>query len=681
MSRTSRLLRIRNIGIMAHIDAGKTTLSERILYYTGKTHKMGEVDNGESVMDWMPQEQERGITITSAVTSCTWKNHEIRLIDTPGHVDFSIEVERSLRVLDGAVALFCAVGGVEPQSETVWYQADKYRVPRIAFVNKMDRVGADLFNTIKMMKEKLGAKPVLIQLPLGEEDDFRGIIDLIKMKSYVWEQETLGEKFFEEEIPSEMWDMATEYRDKMIEAIAESSDLIAEKYLNSQEIEEKEIISALRKATLEFSLVPVLCGTALKNKGIQPLLDAIINFLPSPIEVPPISGVNPLTGNIEIRQNSADEELAALAFKISVFEGRNLVYLRIYSGKIKTGEEVYNSNKKIKERISRIFLMHANKRERIDTAEAGDIVATLGLKNTYTGNTLCSESHPIILEPIEFYKPVMSLAVEPKTKADQERLEPALRKLTEEDPTFHAHLDEESGQTILSGMGELHLEILTSRLEREFNCHVNVGKPQVVYKETITTIAEIEEKFEREINGIIHSVQVRLRVEPTKRGEGNQIINVIPKEMINDSYIVAMENGIKESQLSGVHSGYQVIDVKTTILSASILEKGFSEICYKVAASLAFKRACLLAKPVLLEPIMKVDVVVPDEYTGEIIGDLNARGGKLIEVTAKGKTRIITAHVPLREMFGYSTTLRSATQGRGLFSMQFSHYDIQNSRK
>jgi elongation factor G len=675
MSNTARMNRIRNIGIMAHIDAGKTTLTERILYYTGRTYKIGEVDDGEAVMDWMPQEQERGITITSAVTSYNWKNHDVHLIDTPGHVDFTIEVERSLRVLDGAVALFCAVGGVEPQSETVWHQADKYHVPRIAFVNKMDRIGSDLFSTIEMIKEKLGANPVLLQLPLGNEDTFKGVIDLIRMKSIVWDQETLGATFEEQEIPDDMAGTAHEYRERMIETIAEKNDLLAENYLSGQRIDEREIISALRTATIDLSLVPVLCGAALRNKGIQPLLDAIIDFLPSPLDVPPISGINPKTGNVETRESSPRGPLTALAFKVSVHEGRNLVYLRMYSGNMTVGGEVYNSSRKTTERIARIFLMHANKRERVESAQAGDIVATLGLKDTFTGNTLCSESHPIILEPIEFYKPVMTVAVEPKTKADQEKLPLSLRKLSEEDPTFHVRIDEESGQTILSGMGELHLEILTNRLSREFNCQVNVGKPQVLYKETISSPVVVEEKFEKELIATLHCGQVLLKLEPAKRGDGNQFISRVGIDVLADAYITAIEDGVKEAMLSGVLSGYPVLDVKTTLMEAPYSEKISSELGYKIAASMAFKKGCLMASPVLLEPIMKVDVVVPEEYTGDIIGDLNARGGKVEEITVKGKIRTMIALVPLKEMFGYSTVIRSATQGRGTFTMQFSHYD------
>jgi len=675
MSNIMKLRQIRNIGIMAHIDAGKTTVTERILYYTGRTYKIGEVDNGEAVMDWMPQEQERGITITSAVTNCLWKNYDIHLIDTPGHVDFTIEVGRSLRVLDGVVALFCAVGGVEPQSETVWRQADKYRVPRIAFVNKMDRIGADLLGTIEMMKEKLGSRPVLLQLPFGSEDNFRGIIDLVRMKCVVWDQETLGSTFEKEEIPDDLIITASEYRDKMIELIAEKDDVLADKYLSSKVISEPEIISALRKATLDLSLVPVLCGAALRNKGIQPLLDAIVDYLPSPLDIPPISGINPKTGKLETRESNLDGYLAALAFKIAVHEGRNLVYLRIYSGNITVGEEVYNSSKGIKERVARIFHMHANKRERISKAEAGDIVATLGLKDTFTGNTLCLEAHPIVLEPIEFYKPVMTVAVEPKTKADQEKLVLSLKKLSEEDPTFHAKFDEESGQTILSGMGELHLEILNNRLSREFNCQVTVGRPQVVYKETVSASVEIEEKFERELNGIMHFGQVHLKLEPMRRGEGIQFVNKIPANTLPDAHIIAIESGVKEATLSGVLSGYPMIDIKIVLIDAPYRENSSSELGYKIAASMAFKKGCLMASPILLEPIMKVDVVIPEEYTGETIGDLNARGGKVEEIVAKGKMRILSSLVPLKEMFGYSTSLRSSTQGKGTFTMQFSHYD------
>lgn len=675
MARTVPLERCRNIGIMAHIDAGKTTVTERILYYTGVSYKIGEVHEGTATMDWMEQEQERGITITSATTTCFWNNHRINIIDTPGHVDFTIEVERSLKVLDGAIAVFCAVGGVEPQSETVWRQADKYKVPRIAFVNKMDRVGADFFRVVSMMYERLGTNPVPVVIPLGAEDKYQGVIDLIKMRAVVWDEETLGAKFHYEEIPSDYKSQAEEWREKLIEKISDVDEKIMEKYLDGQEIKEEEIFSALRKGTLDFKIVPVLCGSAFKNKGVQPLLDAVVSFLPSPIDIPPIKGKTP-DGVEEIRKVDDNEPFSALAFKIMTdpFVGQ-LTYFRVYSGKLESGSYIYNSTKGKKERIGRLLKMHANKREEIKEVLAGDIAAAVGLKFTTTGDTLCDENNPIILEAMEFPEPVISIAVEPKTKADQEKLGMSLQKLAMEDPSFRVKTDEETGQTIISGMGELHLEIIIDRLMREFKVEANVGKPQVAYKETITKPAKAEGKYIRQTGGRGQYGHCWIEIQPLEPAGGfifeNKIVGgVIPKE-----YIPAIEKGIREALDLGVLAGYPVTDVKVTLFDGSYHEVDSSEMAFKIAGSMAFKEAFSKAGPILLEPIMKVEVVTPENFMGDVMGDLNSRRGKIQGMEMRGSAQVINAFVPLADMFGYATDLRSMTQGRATYTMQFSHYE------
>jgi elongation factor G len=675
MASKTKLSRTRNIGIVAHIDAGKTTVTERILFYTGKLYKMGEVHDGEATMDWMPQEQERGITITSAVTTCTWENHEIQIIDTPGHVDFTMEVERSLRVLDGALVVFCAVGGVEPQSETVWMQADKYGVPKIAFINKMDRIGADYFGTIKIMGERFNSVPLPIQIPIGQEDNYRGVIDLIKQKAITWENNTLGLSFTVSDVPSDMVQHVKEYREKLIETLAEMDDSIADKYLEGTEIPDREIVQAVRQATISLKAVPVMCGTALRNKGIQPVLDAVVNYLPSPEDVPPVKGVNPRTKQEEVRHSSDKEPLAALAFKIVQDEGRKLTYVRVYSGQIKVGSDVYNASIGKKEKIARLLKMHANKRERIDQCNAGGIAAILGLKDTTTGNTICDESHPILLEPIDFYEPVISQAIEAKTPADQEKLSIALAKLMEEDPTLRVKYEDETAQTVVSGMGELHLEILIDRLQREFNARVNVGKPRVVYRESIQKGVEIEGLFDKELGEKKHFGHVRLFLEPKMRGEGNEILRQIDNTVVPEEFMNAVEEGIEEATLSGVLSGYPIVDVRIKIIGWSFKEGESTTLGYKIAAATAVRNGCLQADPVLLEPFMMVDVIVPGEFMGEVIGDLNARRGEIQAISTKGTINEIRAKVPLKEMFGYSTDLRSATQGRAVFSMQFHAYD------
>jgi elongation factor G len=676
-----RLNRIRNIGIMAHIDAGKTTVTERILYYSGRSHKMGEVHDGEATMDWMRQEQERGITITSAVTTFPWRGHEIHLIDTPGHVDFTIEVERSLRVLDGAIAVFDAVNGVEPQSETVWHQADKYHVPRLTFINKMDRVGADFFSSVESMKEKLGAHPILLQLPIGAEDRFQGVIDLIKMKSIIWDEETLGATFREMDIPPELMPDVGKYREKLLEALAEKSDPLMEKYLAGEEVGTEEIHRVLREATIKFNLVPVLCGAALRNKGIQPLLDAVVNYLPSPMEVPPVQGFNPKTGDPETRSSSDQEPLAALAFKIMTDEGRKLSYLRVYSGVLKAEQEVYNSTKGKRERVARLFRMHANKKERVPEVRAGDIIGVAGLKETATGDTLCAEDHPITLERIDFYEPVTSVAIEPKSRQDQEKLDFFLQKLGEEDPTFRVKFDEDTGQTIISGMGELHLDVVVRRLLEDFNVSVNVGKPQVVYRETITESAEGEGKFEREIEGAMNFGHVRLRLEPRPRGAGIEFIGSTPDGAIPAEFIPAIETGVKESTGNGPRAGYPVVDLKVSLLGGTYMEGSSTPLAYQIASAMAFRDGCQKAQPVLLEPVMRTEVVVPEEFVGEVIGDLGARKARIEQVQAKGRVSLVEAFVPLKDMFGYSTDLRSLTQGRGTFTMQFHRFDWAPEKK
>ena len=675
MAAKSKLSRTRNIGIVAHIDAGKTTVSERILYYTGKSYKMGEVHDGEAVMDWMPQEQERGITITSAVTTCLWKNCEIHIIDTPGHVDFTIEVERSLRVLDGAVVVFCAVGGVEPQSETVWHQADKYGVPKIAFINKMDRVGADFFAAVEMMRERFVSIPLPIQIPAGSEDNFRGAIDLINQKLLTWDDASQGIEYTIMEIPPEYADQAKKQREKMIEKLAEVDDSLADKYIGGEEITVAEIMEAIRKATISLKITPVLCGAALRNKGIQPILDAVIDYLPSPEDVPPVKGINPLTKKEEIRHSSDKEPLAALAFKIMMDEGRKLSFLRIYSGQIHTGDEIYNAVKKKKEKVARLLRMHANKRERIDKASAGELVAILGLKETTTGDTLCDETHPIMLEQIEFYEPVISQAIEAKTPADQEKLTLSLAKLSEEDPTLRVKYDEETAQTVISGMGELHLEIIVDRLTREFNAYVNVGKPRVVYRETIQKHVEMEGLFEKELGDKKHFGHVRISLTPRKRGSGNEVVNKLDSATIPVEYQEAIVEGLREALMSGVLSSYPVIDVEVKVIGGSHKEGESSIQGYKIAAASAFRDGCNQADPLILEPIMLVDIITPSEFMGDVIGDINSRKGDIQTINPKGAVSEIKAKVPLRAMFGYSTDLRSATQGRAVFSMLFAEYN------
>ncbi|MGA8283048.1 MAG: elongation factor G [Desulfobacterales bacterium] len=675
MSDKSKINRIRNIGIIAHIDAGKTTVTERILYYTGRSHKLGEVHDGEAVMDWMPDEQERGITITSAVTTCHWKEAEIQIIDTPGHVDFTIEVERSLRVLDGAIGVFCAVGGVEPQSETVWRQADKYKVPKMAFVNKLDRVGANFFGTVDMMKEKLHANPLVLQLPVGTEDDFSGVIDLIEMRTIVWDNETLGASYQIEDIPESMIDKARQYREHLVETVAEQDDDIMEAYLSDAAIAPEVLQAAIRRATCDLKLVPVLCGSALRNKGIQPLLDAIVRFLPSPIEVPPIKGINPETGDTVTCKSSDTAPLAALIFKISMMEGRKLSFVRVYSGKLKAGDDIYNPSLKKTEKLSRILRMHANKRDRIDMAGAGSIVGVVGLKVSSTGETLCSAKHPVLLERIEFYEPVISIAIEPKTHADQEKISQVLEKFLAEDPTLRVRQDEDTGQTILSGMGELHLEIIISRMQREFNTQVNVGKPQVVHRETIEAEAEGNAVFDKEIAGQRQFGEVTLRLKPLPRGSGVRFASRVSAETIPEIFIPGIEKSVLESLESGTLMGYPVVDVDAMLVGGSFRESNGTELAYKVSASMACKNALNNAKPYLLDPIMKVEVFVPEAFMGEVIGDLNARDGKIEAIESQTGIQVIKAVVPLAQMFGYSTVLRSATQGRGTFTMQFSHFD------
>ena len=675
MRKNSKIKNIRNIGIIAHIDAGKTTVTERVLYYTGQSHKIGEVHDGEAVMDWMPDEQERGITITSAVTVCLWKGCEIQIIDTPGHVDFTIEVERSLRVLDGAVGVFCAVGGVEPQSETVWRQADKYFVPKMAFVNKLDRVGANFFDTVEMIKEKLGANPLILQLPVGAEDNFAGVIDLINMKQMAWDDETLGATFSTEEISDNLIDEAIKYREKLIETVAEVDDEIMEAYLSETPVETEILLDAIRKATIDLKLVPVLCGSALKNKGIQPLLDAVVRFLPSPADLPPVKSIHPETDEPVECLPIDNAPLAALIFKVSMMEGRKLSFVRIYSGKIKAKEDVYNPLRKINEKITRILRMHANKKERIDVAGAGSIVGIVGLKKSSTGETLCSRTHPVLLEKIGFYKPVISIAVEPKTHADQEKFDEVLEKFTDEDPTLKIKKDEDTGQTILSGMGELHLDIIISRMQREFKTNVNVGKPQVVYRETIAAEAEASAVFDNEIAGQKHFAEVSIRLKPLKRGTGNNFVLEPAFDAIPEIFIPAIKKGIMESFESGALMGYPVVDVEAVLTGGSCRESLGTDLAYTVSASMACKSALANCKPFLLDPFMSVEVFVPESYLGDVIGNLNARSGKIESIEQKVGLQAIKATMPLAKMFGYSTALRSATQGRGTFTMRFSHFD------
>ena len=676
MAREYPLERTRNIGIMAHIDAGKTTTTERILFYTGVSHRMGEVHEGATQMDWMEQERERGITITSAATTCFWNDHRINIIDTPGHVDFTVEVERSLRVLDGAVAVFDSVQGVEPQSETVWRQADKYRVPRIAFLNKMDRVGADFSGSVQSIIDRLEANPVPVQLPIGKESDFRGVIDLVSMKAYLFVDETLGADFVVEDIAPDLLPMAQEYRDKMIEAVAEFDEMVLEQYLNGEPLKPEDIKRAVRTGTKQMRMTPVLCGSAFKNKGVQPLLDAVVDFLPSPLDVPEVEGVDPVSGE-KINCPASDEEpFSALAFKIMAdpFAGQ-LTYFRVYSGRLETGSYVSNVTQGKRERIGRLLKMHANKREDIDAVYAGDIAAAVGMKGARTGDTLSYEKRPILLEVIKFPEPVISMAVEPKTKQDLEKLGFSLEKLSHEDPSFHVRTDEETGQTIISGMGELHLEIIVDRLVREFKVQANVGKPEVAYRETIRGKGEAEGKYIKQSGGRGQYGHVVLRVEPSEPGVGLEFVNKIVGGIIPREYIPAVEKGVRGRMESGVVAGYAMRDVRVTLFDGSFHEVDSSEMGFKIAASMAFEGACRKASPILLEPVMKVEVLVPQDFMGDVIGDLNARRGKVQGIKARVGSQAVDAMVPLGEMFGYATTLRSKTQGRATYSMEFAQYE------
>ena len=674
MPRQYSLENTRNIGIMAHIDAGKTTTTERILFYTGVNYKIGETHDGTATMDWMAQEQERGITITSAATTCFWKGHRINIIDTPGHVDFTVEVERSLRVLDGSVTVLCAKGGVEPQTETVWRQADKYHVPRMVYVNKMDIMGANFYHVLDMMHDRLKCNAVPVQLPIGAESTFKGVVDLIKMKAYVF-YDDLGKDMREEEIPADMVDLANEYREKLMDAVSEEDEEIMMLYLEGEEVSEEMIKRALRKGTIGVRMVPVTCGTSYKNKGVQELLDAIVAYMPSPLDIPAIQGVNPDTGEEDHRESDDNEPFSALAFKIATdpYVGK-LCFFRVYSGTLSSGSTVLNSTKGNRERMGRILRMHANHREDIDMVYSGDIAAAVGLKNTTTGDTLCDMDHPIILESMEFPEPVIRVAIEPKTKAGQEKMGIALMKLAEEDPTFRTYTDEETGQTIIAGMGELHLEIIVDRLLREFKVEANVGAPQVAYKETIRKTVEQDTKYARQSGGKGQYGHVKIRVEPNESGKGYEFINAVVGGAIPKEYIPAVDAGIQGAMQSGVLAGYNVVDVKVTLFDGSYHEVDSSEMAFKIAGSMAFKEACRKADPVILEPIMKVSIVVPDEYTGDVIGDVSARRGSILGMEPRNGATQIDANVPLASMFGYATDLRSKTQGRGQYSMEPSHY-------
>lgn len=676
MARKVSLEKTRNIGIMAHIDAGKTTTTERILYYTGRLHRMGEVHDGGATMDWMEQEKERGITITSAATTCSWLDHRINIIDTPGHVDFTAEVERSLRVLDGAVALFCSVGGVEPQSETVWRQADKYKVPRIAFVNKMDRVGADFFNGVQMMKDRLKANAVPIQLPIGQGEMFNGIIDLVTMKARIYNDDSLGAHYEDVDIPESLVEQANEYRQNLLEAVADVDDTLLEKFLEGEEINADEIIKVLRAATIEVKIIPVLCGSSFKNKGVQALLDNVVALLPSPLDVGDVEGHHAHTDDHVIRKVADNEKFTALAFKIMTdpFVGK-LTFFRVYSGTCKAGSYVYNSVSEKKERVGRILQMHANHRDDIEEVYCGDIAAAVGLKNTKTGDTLCDDTDPIILEKISFPEPVIQIAIEPKTKADMDKLGESLSKLSDEDPTFRVSTDDETGQTLIAGMGELHLEILVDRLKREFKVEANVGKPQVAYKETIRKKVQQEGKFVRQSGGRGQFGHVWIELEPNEKGKGYIFENGIVGGVVPKEYIQPVSNGIQEAMKNGVLAGYPVEDIKVKLYDGSYHDVDSSEMAFKVAGSMAFKEAARKADPVILEPIMDVEVITPEEYMGDVMGDLSSRRGRIEGMSQRNDAQVIKSMVPLSEMFGYATVLRSMTQGRAIYTMQFSHYD------
>jgi elongation factor G len=676
LARLVPLDKIRNIGIMAHIDAGKTTTTERILYYTGVSYKMGEVDEGTAVMDWMEQEQERGITITSAATTCLWKDHRVNIIDTPGHVDFTIEVERSLRVLDGALAVFCSVAGVEPQSETVWRQAEKYHIPRLALFNKMDRVGSDYERGLRMMVDRLGANPVLLQLPLGSEDKFSGLVDLVRMKALIWDTDLLGATIREVDVPAELKHEAQSQREQLLTKICDVDDAFLEAYLEEKEVGESQIRQAIRRATLGLKITPVFLGAAFRNKGVQPLLDAIVDYLPAPADIPPVSGWHPKT-NEELQRPAADDQpFCALAFKIVTdpFVGQ-LTFLRVYSGQLKTGDFVFSPTKNKKERIGRLLKMHANKREEIKEVFAGDIVAAVGLKVASTGDTLCEQNHPIVLESITYPVPVISIAIEPKSKADQDKLFDALSKIAAEDPSFQVRADEEVGQTVISGMGELHLEIIVDRLLREFSVHANVGKPQVAYREAVTAKASGEGKYVRQSGGRGQYGHVILEVEPLPSGGGFEFANAIKGGAIPKEFISAVGTGVREALDAGVLAGYPIIDLKATLVDGSYHEVDSSDLAFKIAGSMALRETVKKGKPVLMEPIMEVEVVVPEDFLGDVLGDLSSRRGKIIATGTRASAQVITAQVPLAEMFGYATDLRSASQGRATHTMQFSHYD------
>jgi elongation factor G len=675
LARKYPLDKVRNIGIMAHIDAGKTTTTERILFYTGKVHRMGEVHDGAATMDWMVQEQERGITITSAATTCEWNGHNIHIIDTPGHVDFTVEVERSLRVLDGAVAVFCSVGGVEPQSETVWRQADKYEVPRIAFINKMDRIGADFYRGVDMIKTRLGANPVPIQLPIGAEDRFRGVVDLITEKAIIYTDD-LGTHSESTAIPEDMREIVADYRTRMIDSVAEFDDAMMERYLEGESLTAEEIVDAIRKGTLSNKITPVICGSAFKNKGVQMLLDAVVNYLPSPMDLPPVVGMVPGETTELTREFKDEAPFAALAFKIMAdpFVGK-LAFFRVYSGTLKAGSYVLNSTKNKRERVGRLLKMHANHREEIDMVSAGDIAAVVGLKDTTTGDTLCDEKNPIVLESMEFPDPVIDIAIEPKTKADQDKLGLSLSRLAEEDPTFRVRTDHETGQTIISGMGELHLEIIVDRLLREFKVEANVGKPQVAYRETIRGTVKSEGKFVRQSGGRGQYGHVWLELEPLEPGAGFQFENKIVGGVVPKEYIGPVEAGVKEAMLNGVLAGYPMVDIKATIFDGSYHEVDSSEMAFKVAGSMALKDGARKANPVILEPVMRVEITTPEEYMGDIMGDFNSRRGRIEGMESQAGAQVIRGHVPLSEMFGYATSIRSISQGRAVYVMFFSHYD------
>ena len=676
MPRSHPLEKVRNIGIMAHIDAGKTTTTERILFYTGRVHRLGETHEGAATMDWMAQEQERGITITSAATTCHWKGHRINIIDTPGHVDFTVEVERSLRVLDGAVSVFCAKGGVEPQSETVWRQANKYHVPRMAYVNKMDIMGADFFRVVDMMKDRLGANAVPIQLPIGKEGDFKGIIDLVRMRAEVYYDDE-GKDVRDEDIPAELLAQAEEYHQKLIESVAESDETLMEKFFEGEELTVEEINAAIRKATIDCTMNPVLCGTSYRNKGVQPLLDAVVEYMPSPLDIPAIKGVDPDDPEKELERHPSDDEpFSALAFKIMTdpFVGK-LAFCRVYSGVLESGSYAYNSSKRKRERVGRLVMMHANHREEVETVYTGDICGIVGLKDTTTADTLCDEKNPIILESMEFPDPVIQVAIEPKTKAGQDKMTMALVKLAEEDPTFKTYTDQQTGQTIIAGMGELHLEIIVDRLMREFKVEATVGKPQVAYRETIRKAAKAEGRYVRQTGGHGQFGHCWIEIEPVKPGEGYSFENKIVGGVIPKEFIAPIDAGIREAAQSGILGGFEVVDFKATVYDGSYHEVDSSEMAFKIAGSMAFKEALTKADPCLLEPMMKVEVIIPEQYMGDVIGDISSRRGRIEGMDARMGEQTVHAYVPLSEMFGYATDLRSRTQGRGLFTMQFDHYE------